>query len=186
MMNSMSSLQCGFDLLQRRKVWPSPFEFQIVITKEPQTTKKSQRWLKCPGEVRGPAPGWTYFSCHVDGVRDLILHLCHCIKYPSFHVSKIKSALRVRIYEKNSWRLKMDFLLFPLYGNNKKIHRDNFTNWTSFPLPFLLRRRCTWKALGTKLPLVMTLRTFCSNMQLFWSAFTKKLRGPGYDNVKLS
>ena len=33
---------------------------------------------KSPGDVRGPTSGWTWFSCHVDWVRNLILHLLRC------------------------------------------------------------------------------------------------------------
>ena len=38
---------------------------------------------------------------------------------------------------------------------------------------------------GNEAALFMTLRSFCLNLQLLWSVLTRKLRGPGYENVKL-
>ena len=46
---------------------------------------------------------------------------------------------------------------------------SNFTNRTSFPLPSL-PERVTWKVWERVCP-----HSFCLNLQLFWSALTRKL-----------
>ena len=147
--------------------------------------QRSLRWWrrrdtidKSLGDVRGPTPGWTWFSCNVDWVKDLILHLCHWIKCPSFHVLKINLALRVwRINEgfmrKILGHWKWIFLLFPLRVATLRIEPCSHCL-------FLPKRGCTLKALGTRLALVVTLRTLCLNLQLLCSALTTKLRVPGY------
>ena len=55
----------------------------------------------------------------------------------------------------------------------------DFTTRTSFPLPSL-PERVTWKVWERGCP-----HSFYLSLQLFWSALTRKLRGPGYEDVKL-
>ena len=126
--------------------------------------QRSLRWWrrkdidKSLGDVRGPTPGWTWLSCHVDWVKDPILR-----------VWRINEGFMRKILGHWKWI----FLLFPLRVATLRIE-------PCFRCLFLPKRGCTLKALGTRLPLVVTLRTFCLNLQLFCSALTTKLRGPGY------
>ena len=81
--------------------------------------RRKDRKDKSLGYVRGPTPGWTWFSCHADWVRDLILHLCQWIKCPCFQVLRLNWALRVwGINEGFMCKILGDrrwiFLLFPL------------------------------------------------------------------------
>ena len=76
----------------------------------------------------------------------------------------------------------MNFLLFPLYGNDKKpfvaalrIEPRSIT--------FFAEERVYVESPGN---VFMALRTFCLNLQLICLALTRKLRGPRYENAKLS
>ena len=174
-------------------IWRTKKRFDPRLLNFRSWLQRSLRWRrqrdpkdKSPGDVRGPTPGWTWFSCHVDWVRDLILHLLRCIPVmesntPVFMCfSCVENELGIeslRNKVKNLWVKFLEtedgFFLISTWSSN-------FTNWTSVSLPFSPKRGCTWKVLGMRLPLVMILHTFCLNLQLFWSSLTRKLRRPGY------
>ena len=136
-MNSTSKLQKRFDLRF--------LNFRSWLQQSLSWWRRKDRKDKSLGYVWGSAPGCTWFSCHADWVRDLILHLCRWIKCPSFHVFKFNWAFQEGLRNKWSihvklWETRRFFVI--------STYRSNFMTWTSFPLSFLPKRGCTWRERG--------------------------------------